>query len=102
MTDDDYTRIVSLEICTEDELSGLAPKEHFRGFRAGIFSPTSGLTYHDFGTMHSGDPFEKCEGADISIDEELMYVSIYSDINDAEGIIFESWKGTEYVYRANG
>lgn len=45
---------------------------------------------------------EKCEGADISIDEELMFVSIYSDINDAEGIIFESWKGTEYAYRANG
>ena len=52
--------------------------------------------------MNSGGPLEKCEGADLSIDEELMYVSIYSDINDAEGIVFKSWLGTEYSYRANG
>ena len=52
--------------------------------------------------MHSGGMLEKCTGSEITIDEELMYVSIYSDINDAEGIVFKSWLGTEYSYRANG
>ena len=102
VTDDDFTRIVGIEICTEDGMFGMVPKEHFRGFRANILSPTSGLTHKDFGTMYKGDLLEKCTGAEISIDEELMYVSIYSDINDAEGIVFESWLGTEYSYRANG
>ena len=80
----------------------MVPKEHFRGFRAEIYSPTSGTQYQDFGVMPTPGGLNKCVGADIVISEELMYVTIYSDINDAEGIVFEGYKGTEYSYRANG
>lgn len=45
---------------------------------------------------------DRCEGSEIVIEEELMYVTIYSDENDAEGIVFEGYLGTEYSYRANG
>ena len=38
----------------------------------------------------------------VQFDEELMYFTVYSDINDAEGIIFEGFRGTEWVIKANG
>ena len=37
--DDDFTRLRGIEACVED---GFIPKEHFKGFRAEIYSPTSG------------------------------------------------------------
>ena len=40
--DDDFTRLRGIEACVEDGLIGLIPKEHFKGFRAEIYSPTSG------------------------------------------------------------
>ena len=36
------------------------------------------------------------------IDEELKYFTIYSDINDIEGFVFEGQSGKEYSFRANG
>ena len=102
MTDDDYTRITGIEICMQHGLFGMVPKEHFRGFRAEIYSPKSGTQYQDFGIMDATGNLEVCEGSDITIEEELMYFTVYSDINDAEGLVFESWLGTEYSYRANG
>lgn len=38
----------------------------------------------------------------LAIDEEIMYFTVYSDINDSEGFVFEGYQGTEWVYRANG
>lgn len=80
----------------------MVPNEHFRGFRAEIYSPTSGTQYKDFGVMGDSYFLDHCWGAEIRIDEELMYFTVYSDINDAEGIVFEGYMGTEYSYRANG
>ena len=34
--------------------------------------------------------------------EELMFVKIYADSNDAEGIVWWGHQGTEWVSRANG
>ena len=34
--------------------------------------------------------------------DELMFMTIYSDWNDVEGMIFEGNTGTEYIMRANG
>ena len=34
--------------------------------------------------------------------EELMYVEIFADMNDVEGIVWWGNKGTEWVSRANG
>lgn len=34
--------------------------------------------------------------------EELMYLRIYSDSNDVEGIVWWGEQGTEWVSRANG
>ena len=31
-----------------------------------------------------------------------MYVTVYSDSNDIEGLVLEGHLGTEYVMRANG
>lgn len=31
-----------------------------------------------------------------------MYITVYYDINDVEGFVFESYQGTEYSFRANG
>ena len=42
-----------------------------------------------------------CEYHDMQ-GEELMYVEIYSDSNDVEGIVWWGNKGSEWVSRANG
>ena len=34
--------------------------------------------------------------------EELMFVKIYADSNDAEGIVWWGHLGTEWISRANG
>lgn len=34
--------------------------------------------------------------------EELMWLTIFADSNDAEGIIWEGHLGTEWISRANG
>ena len=38
----------------------------------------------------------------LAITEEVMYFTVYSDVNDAEGIVFEGYEGTEWSFRANG
>ena len=43
----------------------------------------------------------QCEYHDMS-NEELMYLSIYSDSNDVEGIVWWGHLGTEWISRANG
>ena len=96
--DDDLTIMVGMEVCTQDGLFGLVPKEHFRGFRPEIYSPTSGTQYQTFGVMDA--PGDQCYG--LSITEEIMYFTVYSDVNDAEGIVFEGYEGTEWSFRANG
>ena len=76
----------------------MVPREHLRGFRPEIYSPTSGTQYQTFGIMDAlGD---ECYG--IKIDEEIMYFTVYYDINDVEGLVFEGYEGTEWSYRANG
>ncbi len=47
------------------------------------------------------DPETVCESVDVS-QEELMYVSIFSDENDIEGLMIEGNKGTNFTMRANG
>ena len=36
------------------------------------------------------------------ITEEIVYFTVYSDINDVEGIVFEGYDGTEWSFKANG
>ena len=100
MDDDDLTVMVGMKVCTQDAVFGLIPKEHFRGFEPEIYSPTSGLQYQTFGVTTVIDTYDKCEY--VAIDEEIMYFTVYSDINDAEGIVFEGYEGTEWSFRANG
>ena len=79
---------------------GAVAKEHFRGFRPEIYSPTSGTRHQTFGVMGAPDPNDKC--FKLSIDEEIMYFTVFSDINDVEGILLEGYEGTEWSFRANG
>ena len=76
------------------------PAENFRGFRPDIYSPISGITTHDYGDVSGSDVFDHCFS--VPIDEEIMYFTVFSDINDVEGILFEGHLGTEYSFRANG
>lgn len=50
--------------------------------------------------MSGSNPLDECTF--IPIDEELMYFTVFYDINDVEGILLEGYAGTEYIYRANG
>lgn len=62
---------------------------------------TGGNVEQVFGTLQpGGNPLTQC--FDVPITEEIMYVTIYSDFNDVEGIVMEGHNGTEYVMRANG
>ena len=45
--------------------------------------------------------WERCYDV-INIEEEIMYFSVYYDINDVEGLVLEGYKGTQYSARANG
>ena len=51
--------------------------------------------------MDGDDEETQCEYHDMT-EEELMYVKIYADKNDAEGITWWGHKGTEWISRANG
>lgn len=51
--------------------------------------------------MDGTDPDTFCETQDMSM-EELMWLTIFADSNDAEGIIWEGHLGTEWISRANG
>jgi len=98
--DDDLTIMTGFEYCTQDGVFGLVPKEHFRGFRPEIYSPTSGYQYQTFGNITGAHPLDKCFIA--KIDEELMYFTVFYDENDVEGILMEGYKGSQYSFRANG
>ena len=73
------------------------PRQHFRGFRATLEADT-GTFYQQYGTLDS--PGDTCE--EVIIDEEIMYVEIFSDSNDVEGMILTGHLGTIYTLRANG
>ena len=51
--------------------------------------------------MDGSDRDTVCEAQDMSA-EELMYLTIYADSNDAEGIVWEGNFGTVWTSRANG
>lgn len=51
--------------------------------------------------MDGTDPDTYCEAHDMSM-EELMYLTIFADSNDAEGIVWEGNFGSTWVSRANG
>lgn len=51
--------------------------------------------------MDGTDPDTFCEAHDMSL-EELMWLTIYADSNDAEGIVWEGNFGSTWVSRANG
>ena len=38
----------------------------------------------------------------IAITSEIMYLTVYSDINDIEGLVFEGYDTTQWNFRANG
>ena len=52
-----------------------------------------------YGTL--GEPGDKCETFSFG-DEEIMYIKIYSDLNDIEGLEFTGNRGTVWTMRANG
>ena len=100
VTDDDLTRITEFRYCVCC-INRSGVHEHFRGFEATIYSPTSGYSTQQFGTMDGTDPDTYCEAHDMSM-EELMYLTIFADSNDAEGIVWEGNFGSTWVSRANG
>lgn len=51
--------------------------------------------------MDGTDPDTVCETQDMSM-EELMWLTIFADSNDAEGIIWEGHLGSVWTSRANG
>ena len=51
--------------------------------------------------MDGDDRDTFCESHDMS-KEELMWVTIYIDKNDVEGLLWEGDKGTEWLSHANG
>jgi len=51
--------------------------------------------------MDGDDDDTLCEAQDMSM-EELMFLTIYADRNDAEGIVWEGDAGTIWTSRANG
>ena len=89
--DDDLTIMTGFQYCTQDGVFGLVPKEHFRGFRPEIYSPTSGYQYQNFGITAVSHSLDKCFS--MNIDEELMYFTVFYDENDVEGILMEGYKG---------
>ena len=51
--------------------------------------------------MDGTDPNTFCETHNIG-QEELMWMTIYFDSNDAEGIVWEGEKGSKWISHANG
>lgn len=82
-------------------INGNGDYEHFRGFEVGITSPTSGYSFQTFGTVNGTDPDTVCETQYMGL-EELMYLTIFVDSNDVEGMIWEGNFGTTWTQRANG
>jgi len=99
---DDSTRISGMYYCIMYTGSTL---QHFRGFRTTLEADT-GTFYQSYGTLV--DPVSYltdnenhfCEYFDIL--EEIMYIEIYSDSNDCEGMVLFGHEGTVYSMRANG
>jgi len=100
VADDDLTRITQFRYC-KCCINGNGEYEHFRGFEATIYSPLTGYQTQQFGTMDGTDPDTICETQDMSL-EELMFLTIYADWNDAEGIVWEGSLGSIWTSRANG
>ena len=110
VTDDDMTRMTKLKYCVckkNSKTPSTAPKpwyEHFRGFEVEIYSPTSGYKSQAFGNLDD-DPNicepTMCKTYDFGT-EELMWLTLYSDGNDIEGMVWEGHLGTEWIARANG
>ena len=85
-----------MKYCTKKQRSVW---EHFRGFEATIQSAT-GTFVQTYGTLDTSSSDNKCEEFDI--DEEIMYIEIYSDTNDIEGLVIYGDKGAVWTMRANG
>ena len=96
VNDDDLTKVVSIRACFEDFFS--VKREHFRGFSVSISSPTSGISSQTFGFMDL--PGNEC--ITVPITSEIMYLTVYSDLNDIEGLIFEGYDTTKWTLRGNG
>ena len=69
------------------------------GLEATFHSPTSGYTSQSFGQMDDGS--FTCVTHDMSA-EELMWLTLYSDPDDVEGIVWEGNLGSTWTSRANG
>ena len=66
-----------------------------------IDSPTSGSFVKKFATVDGTDQDTVCETFNMGL-EELMYLTLYSDTNDVEGMIWEGNFGSTWTGRANG
>ena len=51
--------------------------------------------------MDGTDPVTLCETFNIGL-EEMMYLTLYSDDNDVEGMVFDGNLGSSWTARANG
>ena len=51
--------------------------------------------------MDGTDKNTLCEAFNMDL-EELMYLTLYSDTNDVEGMIWEGNLGSSWIGRANG
>ena len=65
VTDDDLARIISIRMCTCCEIVTPNHKffglpQHFRGFEAEIYSPTSGIHKQQFGVVDGNDRTTEC------------------------------------------
>ena len=101
VADDDLTRVTLFKYCVNKYLFATGRYEHFRGFEVGITSPTSGYSSRVFGTVDDNEFGTICNTVDTS-NEELMFVTIFADLNDVEGMIWEGNFGTTWTMRANG
>ena len=70
VTDDDFTKMVGMEYCIQDNLLQPTP-EHFLGFKPRIYSPISGDSYQVFGDMSGSQEKVKCYN--IPLVGELMF-----------------------------
>lgn len=92
ITDDEYTRMTRLKYC-KCCINGSGVHEHFRGFEVTLESPTTGQTYvQEFGTIDGTEADTFCEIFEMP--EELMFLTVFADSNDVEGLIFEDYATT--------
>ena len=91
--DDDMSRMTSMRYCKSNS------NFHFLSFEATFYSPSAGFQSHEYGVLN--DQEDDCYSQDFGT-EELMFLLIYFDSNDVEGMNWTGNGGTEWKSKADG